>query len=116
MNPASEYALAITQLTKRPAWRASGHLCAVLKNLEQSGDVILPATTDAVWLVEEVLSIAQRLVPILVNGDRDGLDVLVAPPSRAASCRTSASAPINGAGWDRPGNASNTLLFRGSSA
>ena len=32
----------------------SGDLREVLKNLEQSGDVILPATTNAVGLVEKV--------------------------------------------------------------
>ena len=43
-----------------------------------SGDVILPATTNAIRLVEEVFAVAQRLLGILVDGDRDGLDVLVA--------------------------------------
>jgi hypothetical protein len=49
-------------------------------NLEQSGDVILPATTNAVGFVEEVLAIAQRLLRVLVDGHRDDLDVLVAVP------------------------------------
>jgi Domain of unknown function (DUF892) len=40
--------------------------------------VVLPATTNAVGLAEEVFAIAERLLGILVNGDRDGLDVLVA--------------------------------------
>jgi hypothetical protein len=31
------------------------------ENLEQSGDVTAPATTDAIWLVEEVVAVAQRL-------------------------------------------------------
>ena len=42
--------------------------------------MILPATTNAVRLVEEVFAVAQRLLGILVDGDRDGLDVLVTVP------------------------------------
>lgn len=34
------------------------HICAVLMNPEQSGDVVLPATTDAVRPVEEVIAVA----------------------------------------------------------
>jgi hypothetical protein len=37
--------LTTTQLTKKPAWE-SGHPCAVLRNLEQSGDVIVSFTTS----------------------------------------------------------------------
>jgi hypothetical protein len=39
-------------------------------NLEQSGDVILPANTNTVGFVEEVLAIAQRLLRVLVDGPR----------------------------------------------
>ena len=59
----SEYALARTQLTKRPP-HLGGQRRAfyqLRENLEQSGDVTAPATTDAIWLVEEVVAVAQRL-------------------------------------------------------
>jgi hypothetical protein len=65
-------------------------------NLEQSGDVILPATTNAVGFVDEVLAIAQRLPRVLVDGHRDDLDVLVAVPSRAAISCTFARALTQG--------------------
>jgi hypothetical protein len=58
--------------------RESGHLRAVLRNLEQSGDVILPATTNAVGLVEKVIAVAERFRGVLIDGNGDRLDVLVA--------------------------------------
>ena len=36
------------------------------------------ALTDAVWLVEEVAAVAQRLLCVLIDRDRDRLDVLIA--------------------------------------
>jgi hypothetical protein len=58
-------------------------------NLEQSGDMILPATTNAVGFVEEVLAIAQRLLRVLVDGHRDGLDVLSSTPLASPSAAPS---------------------------
>jgi hypothetical protein len=83
MNPGISALVRLTmQLTKenaRRAWRATAdiltYFLAIPNNL---GDVILPPTTNAVGFVEEVFAVAERLLGILVNGDRDGLDVLVA--------------------------------------
>ena len=85
MNPGiSAGTLHTTQLTKenaRRAWRATADILAYfLANPEQSGDVIFPATTNAVGLVEEVFAIAERLLGVLIDCHRDGLDVLVTPP------------------------------------
>jgi len=44
----------------------------------------LAATTNAVWLVEEVFSVSRRRFGILVDGNHDRLDVLIAP---AFSCQ-----------------------------
>jgi hypothetical protein len=57
-----------------------GHSHLLPRDPQQSGDVIFPATTNAVGLVEEVFAIAERLLGVLIDCHRDGLDVLVTPP------------------------------------
>jgi hypothetical protein len=53
-------------------------------NSQQSRDAIIPATTNAIGLVEKVIP-AQRRFRILIDHDNDGLDMSVAPffPRRA---------------------------------
>lgn len=45
---------------------------------KQSGDVIVPPAANAVGLVQEVFSVAESLLRILVDGNYDRLDVLEA--------------------------------------
>src|SRR5215213_2136129 len=59
-----------TRKQKRPrAWRSTTGILAYFSGIpNQSGDVIFPATTNAVGHIEEVFAVAQRLLGI-VDGD-----------------------------------------------
>jgi hypothetical protein len=48
----------------------------IIPNLEQSGDVMFPAATNAIRLVEEVFAIAERFLRILVLHGRGAQTLL----------------------------------------
>jgi hypothetical protein len=80
MNPGMVWVRTGNNSTHKKTLEGQRAFYLLPENLEQSGDVVLPATTNAVGLVEEVFAVTERLLSVLVYGNRDGLDVLIAPP------------------------------------